>query len=130
MEARRLLRRLRDAAFELRTDRGDLIVSPAENLTPNIRRRIEGAKPTLINLIGSSESTPSPVRCIDCEMPLPLSGVRCPRCRDACPEPTCASCGATIDGPDLSICDLCTIERQVAEIRERQGAAAKEEEPA
>lgn len=130
MDARRLLHRLQDAAFELRTDGDDLIVSQAENLTANIRRRIKTAKPDLLDLITARESTAGPVRCTDCDKLLPLSGVRCPRCRDACPEPTCASCGATISGPDLSICDLCTIERQVAEIRERQGAAAKEEEPA
>lgn len=123
MEARRLLRQLRDAGFQFRTDTDDLIVSPAGNLTPNLRRRIEAAKPSLSNLIQSRTADSTLIQCVDCNSLLPLSGVRCPACRDSCRNPTCASCGARVDGPDLSIGDLCQVERQSAETRTLRNAA-------
>lgn len=125
----RLRRRLYDAGFSLQVCEGELLVSPAENLTPSICHKIEAAKSELMALL-QQDTDQGAARCTDCDSYLPLSGVRCSTCRDACPDRTCASCGATIDGPDLSICDLCQVERKVAQVRERRDPMPKEEEPA
>lgn len=119
MTPRRLLHRLRDAGFRVGADGDELVVAPAPNLTSDLRQQIRNAKPELLDLTRAGVGT-QPVDCVDCGRYLPLSGVRCPGCRDSYSKPTCASCGAVIEGPDLSICDLCEIERQVAEARYRR----------
>lgn len=109
MDASRLLRRLRDAGFRVKANGEALMVAPGDRLTPSLRARIETSKAGLLVQVGDGPSS-DPVRCIDCGTYLPLSGVRCPDCRDAVEEPTCASCGARIDRPDLSVCDVCSLE--------------------
>lgn len=109
MDAARLLRRLRDAGFRVKANGEDLMVAPSARLTASIRRRIRASRDGLLEAV-TEGTPPESVRCVDCESFLPLSGVRCPKCRDAVAEPTCASCGARIDGPDLSVCDLCSLE--------------------
>lgn len=109
MEAARLLRRLRDAGLRVKANGGDLMVAPGDRLTAPIRQRIRVSKAGLLEEV-KEEASPGSVQCVDCESFLPLSGVRCPQCRDALVEPTCASCGARIDRPDLSVCDLCSLE--------------------
>lgn len=119
MSAERLLRRLRAAKFALRVDWEQLAVSPAENLTDWIRGLIRTRKPELRRLLGCTVSAGRPT-CLDCRTMLPLGGVRCPRCRDAKPEPTCASCGSVIGRPHPSVCDLCRLEADtVAEPKNR-----------
>lgn len=109
MDAARLLRRLRDAGFRVKANGESLKVAPASRLTASVRRRIRVSRDGLLDEV-KEETPPESVRCVDCEIFLPLSGVRCPDCRDAVAEATCASCGARIDGPDLSVCDLCSLE--------------------
>lgn len=120
MRPRRLLRRLQDAGFRVRADGDDLVVRPGENLTPDLRRRIRDGKQELLALVAGSEHRSGTPDCVDCGQFLPLAGVRCPVCRDSEPESCCASCGARIDEPDLSICDLCQVEREVAVLREER----------
>lgn len=126
MNASRLLRRLRDAGFEGRADDDELIVVPQTNLTPAISSRIEKHKTDLLDLLdGSSHPTPDEtVECIDCGWMLPLSGVRCPSCRDAHSEPACASCGAMIVGPESWLCHLCAVERHVLDMQDAEGRVA------
>lgn len=109
MDPARLLRRLRDAGFRVEANGKDLQVGPASRLTASIRRRIRTSRDGLLEEVTEGTS-PESVRCVDCRIFLPLSGVRCPDCRDAVTKPTCASCGARIDGADLSVCDLCNLE--------------------
>lgn len=109
MDAARLLRRLRDAGFRVKTNGAALMVAPGDRLTSPIRRRIRASRNGLLEELKEG-TRPQSVRCVDCESFLPLSGVRCPECRDALAEPTCASCGARIGGPNLSVCDLCSLE--------------------
>lgn len=109
MDSVRLLRRLRDADFRIKSDGGALMVAPADRLTPSIRRRIRAAKDDLLEDMHRDRRLET-VHCVDCDVLLPLSGVRCPTCRDTAGQPTCASCGAHVTGPDLSICNLCVLE--------------------
>lgn len=109
MDAARLLRRLRDAGFRVKTEGEEVLVAPASRLTPSMRRRIRTVRGGLRERVRDGASK-EPVRCVDCRTVLPLSGVRCPTCRDATEDPTCASCGVETNGPDLAICDLCVLE--------------------
>lgn len=110
MNAKRLLRRLRAAGFELEVDGSDLVVRPAGNVTNWIAGHISSRKSALIDLLEAGPSFGEHPPCVDCSIRLPLGGVRCPACRDAHPEPSCASCGVVIPGPDVSICDMCELE--------------------
>lgn len=107
MTPERLLRWLRDAGFRVRADEGDVVVAPGRPLTEELRRRIRLRKPQLLEALGSGVQLDGDPPCLDCGRPLPLSGVRCPDCRDATGDPTCASCGAADTD---QICDLCQIE--------------------
>ena len=127
MDAGRLLRRLRDAGFRVTANGGDLMIAPASRLTTSIRRRIRVSRDDLLEEVKKG-APPESVRCVDCEIFLPLSGVRCPDCRDTRPVPTCASCGATVEQASSPVCDLCRIERQVAEARDRKMSHVKPEE--
>lgn len=126
MNAPRLLRRLRDAGFKVQRDENELVVLPRSNLTSFISSRIEEHKTELLTLLAGSDPTPDEtVECIDCGVMLPLSGVRCPStCRDAHPEPTCASCGADIDDADLIVCHLCAVEDRVGKMQEDERRVA------
>lgn len=115
MTPQRLLRRLADAGFGLREDEGDLVVTPGEPLTDGLRRLLRLRKPQLLDALEDGLQQVSDPPCLDCGRALPLSGVRCPTCRDALEEPTCASCGA-ID--EATICDLCQIEAHPPRARE------------
>lgn len=110
MNAKRLLRRLRAAGFELEVDGSDLVVRPAGNVTDWVAGLISSRKSALVDLLEAGPSFEEHPPCVNCGDPLPLGGIRCPSCRDAHPEPACASCGVVAPGLDLSVCDLCELE--------------------
>lgn len=110
MTARRLLRRLRAAGFRLRVDGERLAVSPRSKLTEWTADLIRERKAELIDLLDGEVEFEEDPPCVDCSIRLPLGGVRCPRCRDRLDAPACASCGALVDGADLSVCDLYELE--------------------
>lgn len=110
MNTRRLLRRLRAAGFTLEVDGSDLVVRPAGNVTEWTEGLIQDRKTELLDLLERGVEFEEYPPCLDCSAPLPLGGVRHPACREAHPEPTCASCGTEIPGPDLSVCSLCSLE--------------------
>lgn len=121
MTPERLLRRLYDAGFRLDVDEGDIVVRPAQLVTPTLRRRIRVQKYELLTVLSEESADPAEPPCVDCGQTLPLSGVRCPDCRDELDDPACASCGVEVEGADGSICELCAIEAQApldAETRE------------
>lgn len=126
MDAQRLLRRLHDAGFQLRADDDELVIVPESNLTPAILSRVKSRKAELLDLLaGSAHPTPDEtVECIDCGQALPLSGVRCPSCRDAHPDPTCGSCGAGIVDPESRHCHPCLIGKQVEKMQESERRVA------
>lgn len=106
MTPERLLRRLRDAGFRVRADDGDVVVTPGRPLTDELRRRIRLRKRELLEALSAGAPDGDP-DCVDCGRPLPLSGVRCPDCRDALDRSACASCGVA---DTEEVCDLCQIE--------------------
>lgn len=110
MNARRLLRRLRAAGFTLEANGSDLVVYPAADVTEWVAGLVRERKAELLDLLDRGVEFEEHPPCLDCGDPLPLGGVRCPECRDAHPELACASCGAEIPGPDLSVCSLCSLE--------------------
>lgn len=110
MDARRVLRRIRAAGLDLREKKEGLAIAPAENLTRWIEDLIRRRKSELLELLRRFPSPKEEVSCLDCGSKLPLGGVRCPSCRDAHHASTCASCGVVVEDPDLSVCDLCSLE--------------------
>lgn len=110
MNARRLLRRLRAAGFALEVDGSELVVYPASDVTEWVAGLIRDRKAELLDLLGRGVPLRDHPPCVDCSDLLPLGGVRCPSCRDRLDAPACASCGAEIPGPDLSVCSLCSLE--------------------
>lgn len=111
MRARRLLRRLRAAGFDLRVEEGGgIAVTPASNMTEWTEKLIRDRKDELRNLLLRDVELEGEPPCVDCGGRLPLGGIRCPTCRDRLGAPTCTSCGAEIPGPDLSVCSLCSLE--------------------
>lgn len=113
MSARRLLRRLRAAGLQLEVDGPDLVVRPAADVSEWVADLIRDRKKDLLELLESGVEFEKCPECIedDCEVVLPLGGVRCPGCRDALDAPTCASCGAVVPTPRLSaVCSLCSLD--------------------
>lgn len=126
MTAERLMRRLRAAGFDLEIEDSDLVVKPAENVTDWIAGLVRDRRWAIIYWLERDISVPSQRLCLDCDTRLHLGGVRCLTCRDAHPEPTCASCGGEFSDSDLSICDLCELE--VPHLPSQEEGLLREEE--